>query len=135
MVGSRKTFKYETDSGELFTYDADESNTEGLIGGAAVVDPDFTPTDETSIRYRIPPNLKPRRAIFVTGDRLRRKSIIVPTVELKDAYTAEDFTVASQFITESVGGVSYQYRFQRLKGEERIKPLSSDTAILDGDAD
>ena len=135
MVGSRKNFKYQTSTGELFAFNADESNIEGLIGGAAAVDPDFLPADEASVRYLIPRNLKPATAVFVTADRLRRKEIIVPTQELRTAYAQGDFTVANQFITESVAGVSHQYRFVRLKGEDRTLILSNDTAILDGDAD
>jgi len=120
MAGSLKFFRYVADDGQTFAALRDESNVEAVNPGVGGI---ITPAE----KYKIPSNLKPRSAVYVSNDGRIRRDIIVlnPTV-----FAALDATTP---ITDQVSGESLRLKFT--KGERVTLPSLSDTALNDGDAD
>lgn len=120
MAGSLRGFRYTADDGTTWAALRDESNVEAINGGVGGV---LTPAE----KYKIPSNLTPRSAVFVSTDGLIRRDIIVLTAATFAALTA------TTTVTDQVSGETLNLK---LKKGERVQLLSlSDTAILDGDAD
>jgi hypothetical protein len=120
MAGSKKWFKYTTDSGDVFGTLMDESN------GEAVSNADFGPLDDGAIGYQLPKNVQPRRATYRSVDGLESASIIIcdntdTILTLPAQVTLSSGTLAN--LTQFVGEVI------------RPIPTSVDTGLTDGDVD
>lgn len=120
MAGSLKYFRYLADDGSTFAVQRDESNVEAVNSGAGIA---VTPAE----KYKLPSNVSPRTATYVSLDGLVRRKIIVlsPTI-----FAALDATTP---ITDQTSGESLRLKFT--EGEKITLPNLGDTAILDGDAD
>ena len=120
MAGSLKGFRYTADDGTTWALFADESNIEAVNTGVGGI---LTPAD----KYKIPKNLTPRTAVFVSADGLIRREIVVLT---SATFGALD---ATSTIVDQVSGLTLNLKLT--KGE-RVQLVSlSDTGLLDGDAD
>lgn len=122
MAGSRKWFKYTTDSGDTFGVNMDESNGE-LVGNT-----DFEATDNDVVVYAIPRNISPRSALYRSTDGLATRRIIVTDND-------EDITtVTSSFVVPAQDGSGpFTMQLQSFKGEEIKRIVSVDTGMIDGD--
>lgn len=119
MAGSRKWFKYETNSGTVFAIERDESNMEEVNAGAN----DYADADATPV-FAVPRNLKPRRLRYVSDDGLVAREIV--------ALTPGIFANPPNPIEDAVSGETL--RLKAYKGEEISAPLGFDTGLQDGDA-
>lgn len=123
MPGSRKWFKYTTDSGDDFGINMDESNGE-LVGNA-----DFEATDNAAIVYALPRNVNPRSALYRSADGLVSRRIVVTS------NTADISTVTSSFVVPAQdGNPAATMQLQSFRGEEVKRLVSVDTGLTDGDA-
>jgi hypothetical protein len=120
MAGSLKWFIYTDDRSNDWALLADESNIEAVNSGA--VQP-ITP----AAQYKVPGNLRTRKAVFQSADGLIRRDIVVLT-----AAQAITFTSASTIVDQSSG---VTLNFKTAIGERLTLPTLSDTGLLDGDAD
>lgn len=119
MAGSMKFWTYTADDGELFAAYRDESNIEAANTGGTIL-------ISTAVTYKIPSNLRPRYAVFISNDgRIRRNvTILNPT-----AYAA---LTASSTIVDQVSGETLRLKFK--EGERITLPTLQDTGLNDGDA-
>lgn len=120
MAGSLKFFRYLADDGTAFAVQRDESNVEALNTGVGVA---ITPAE----KYKLPSNVKPRSAVYVSLDGLVRRDIIILSPDIYNALTA------TTTIVDQVSGETLTLKLK--KGERLTLPSLSDTALLDGDAD
>lgn len=120
MAGSLKYFRYLANGGETFAVQRDESNVEAVNTGAGIA---VTPAE----KYKLPSNVSPRSATYVSLDGLVRRKIIVlsPTI-----FNALDATAP---ITDQTSGKTLFLKFT--EGEKLTLPTLGDTGLLDGDAD
>ena len=120
MAGSLKYFRYLADDGATFAVLRDESNVEAVNTGNGST---ITPAE----KYKLPGNLRPRTATFVSVDGLIRRKIVILAPATFAALTA------TSTLTDQVSGETL---FLKLTDGERVTlPSLSDTALLDGDAD
>lgn len=123
MAGSRKWFVYETNAGETFALNVDESNSEAVNGTAG----DYGAA--TTIQNALPRNITPRAAVYVSpdGNRSIRCYVLDPdtyNTVLADQPTIDDPLQTGQTLTLS-----------RLEPETlTILPIALDTGLNDGDA-
>lgn len=120
MAGSLKWFIYTDDRANDWALLADESNIEAVNAGA--IQP-ITP----AAQYKVPGNLRTRKATFQNATGLIRRDIVVLT-----AAHAVTFTSASTIVDQSSGET---LSFKSILGERLTLPTLSDTGLLDGDAD
>lgn len=120
MAGSLKWFIYTDDRSNDWALLADESNIESVNSGA--VQP-ITP----AALFKVPGNVKPRRAVFQSADGLIRRNIVVLTAAQAATLTSSDT------ITDQSSGATLN--FKTVIGERLTLPTLSDTGLLDGDAD
>lgn len=120
MAGSLKWFIYSDDRGQDWALLADESNVEAANAGN--VQP-ITPAAE----YKLPGNLKPRRAVFQNNTGLIRRNIPILTQAQAAALSGTD-TITDQSSGETLN-------FKTIIGERLTLPTLGDTGLLDGDAD
>jgi hypothetical protein len=122
MSGSRKFFKYTTDSGDVFAIAMDESNGE-LVGNA-----DFGLTDDGVLVYMLPRNVRPRTALYRSTD--GRVSRRIPVTD----NTATIATLPGTFqVLAADGNPQFTMQLQSFRGEEIKRLYSVDTAQDDGD--
>lgn len=121
MAGSLKYFQYETDEGDTFYIQMDESN------GEAVGNQDVA-TDPTNFRYAIPRNIRPRRARYRSIDGRYSREIPVSTSAILAAVGA---TITVQ---DGNGGTIELSLVARIGELTRYLPIAADTGIDDGDA-
>lgn len=118
MAGSRKWFKYTTNSGQVFGVNMDESN------GEAVSNPDFTTTDTGVITFALPRNVSPRQATYRSFDGKESANVIICDKDASIANIPEQITLSSGTtanLTQFVGEVF------------RPIPIAVDTGLDDGD--
>jgi len=123
MAGSRKWFKYTTDSGDVFGVNMDESNGE-LVGNA-----DFAATDNETVVYALPRNVSPRSALYRSADGLVTRRIILTSADSNITNITSSFVVPAQD-----GNPVATMQLQSIKGEEVKRITSVDTGLQDGDA-
>lgn len=123
MAGSKKYFAYETDGGDIFAILADESNTESVNGSTNDL------LANATVKYWLPKNLKPRRAVYSNAAGTRQISCICLTQTI---YNGVQGAVPS--ITDPITGVG-TLTLTRLEPERiRLLPIGEDTGLDDGDA-
>lgn len=122
MAGSRKWFKYTTDSGDVFGINMDESN------GELVANADFEAVDNDSIVYALPRNVSPRSALYRSNDGLVSRRIVVTDNDADISTLTSSFVVPAQD-----GNPAYTLQLQSFKGEEIKRIVSVDTGLQDGD--
>lgn len=118
MAGSRKWFKYTTDSGQVFAVNMDESN------GEAVSNPDFGTTDTGVVTFALPRNVQPRTATYRSFDGRESANVIVCSNTATIANIPEQITLSSGTtanLSQFVGEVF------------RPIPIAVDTGLNDGD--
>lgn len=120
MAGSIRYFRYTADDGTTWALQADESNIEAINTGADLI---ITPGQ----KYKVPPNLEPRHAIFQSADgRVRRKIVVLSTGTYGPLSATTSFVDPVSELTVTL---------KRKVGEVVSLPSLADTAINDGDAD
>jgi len=122
MAGSNKWFVYTTDDGTDFALYADESNTEAVNGATQ----DYVPS--VAIRYALPKNVRPRRAVYANaaGTRTITCFALTPTI-----YNGIPTSVSS--ITDPIDGGTLGLIRIRPEIITRL-PFAGDTGLDDGDA-
>jgi hypothetical protein len=122
MAGSRKWFEYETDGGQVFAVNMDESN------GEAVGNSDYTALS-TAV-FALPRNVVPRTARYTSSNPPYQRSIIVGTA----GTTTTDLPAS---ITAPVEGqaTGVLLALASFQGERfNAIPREDDTGLNDGDA-
>lgn len=122
MAGSLKWFQYTTDTGVDFGVFMDESN------GEAVGNTDWT--DSSAGLFKLPKNVTPRYARYVSEDGRRAANIIITD---NDA----DVTTVPATIDFDVAGSAtpVELTLTEFVGERiRLIPRADDTGLNDGDA-
>lgn len=118
MSGSRRNFQYTTDSGEIYLFNADESNTEAVNSSAAEI------TLPANINIGVPRNYTMRRVYYTNGDETRTISAVAVTPAIYSAPPAQ--------IGDPLDG-SATLTFSRVS-PERIRVFKrTDTGLTDGD--
>lgn len=121
MAGSLKWFQYTTDTGVDFGVFMDESN------GEAVGNTDWTAS--SAGLFKLPKNVKPRYARYVSADGTRAANIIVTdnTASVTTLPSTIDFDVAGR-------AAPVQLTLSEFVGERiRLIPRADDTGLNDGD--
>jgi len=121
MAGSNKWFVYTTDDGTDFALYADESNTEAINGATQ----DFVPA--VGIRYALPKNVRPRRAVYGNAAGTRTITCFALTSTIYNGIP----TNASS-ITDPIGGGTLGLIRIRPEIITRL-PFAGDTGLTDGD--
>jgi hypothetical protein len=121
MAGSSKWFIYTADDGTNFALYSDESNTEAVNGGTQ----DFL--SDSSTRYALPRNVKPRYALYQNAARTRSIKCIALTQTI---YNGIPDNVAT--IDDPIDGGTLTLR--RIRPEILTLPFGADTGLTDGDA-
>ena len=128
MSGSIKWLKYTTDGGDVFGYQADESNAENVIVADDPIDVQTT----DMIKYSVPSNVGKRTATFKSTTTVRKKVVVIPTVVLFQALIDNDGTLVSRSWNDAELGEQFV-----LSGvsPETMRPIvgSVDTGLNDGD--
>lgn len=120
MAGSLKAFNYEADDGEIFHILSDESNIETVNAG------NVTPVTPAA-KYKLPGNVRPRRAVFQSaGGEVRR------TVILLNAAAAAANVPGTNYVDPTSG---LTVSLKAVEGELVRLPSLSDTGLTDGDDD
>lgn len=122
MAGSNKWFVYTTDDGTDFALLADESNTEAVNGAVQ----DFVPN--VAIKYALPKNVRPRRAVYSNNDGSR---VITCYCLTQTVYNGVPTNQSS--ITDPIGGGTLGLVRIRPEIISRL-PFAGDTGLNDGDA-
>lgn len=122
MAGSNKWFVYTTDDGTDFALYADESNTEAVNGATQ----DYVPA--VAIKYALPKNVRPRRAVYANADGSRTITCYALTQSI---YTGIPANASS--ITDPIGGGTLGLVRIRPEVITRL-PFAGDTGLNDGDA-
>lgn len=120
-MGSLKWFIYVTDAGDSFAILLDESNTESVNGNQG----DYT--ENSSVKYSLPRNVRPRKAVYESLDGRIRKEIVCLTRQIYGEVPSE-----KKQIEEQHRGTTLHLR--SLKGERVRLPYHVDTGLNDGDA-
>jgi hypothetical protein len=123
MAGSKKYFVYTTDDGGDFALLADESNTEAVNAGTQ----DYA--DGVTIRFELPRNLRPRRAIYANTARTRRITTYPLTQTIYNGVVAGVPT-----ITDPIAGTGTLSLIDLIPEELKRLPIALDTGLTDGDA-
>lgn len=122
MAGSIKWFEYETDDGGQYAVSMDESN------GEAVSNIDYSATSTATMK--LPRNVQPRQARYVSADGLYSRTIIVGTagssLSTLPATISGEISGSATPVTLSITSFTGE-RFTAI-------PRAADTALLDGDA-
>lgn len=122
MAGSKKYFKYTTDSGDVFAVLADESNTEAVNGATG----DYLASD--ALRYWLPKNVKPRRAVYSNVEHTRVITCICLTPSIYGGVQNNTNSIPDPIGTGNLSLV-------RLEPERvRLLPAGLDTGLNDGDS-
>lgn len=120
MAGSLKWFNYTADDGEVFGLLADESNIEAVNGA------EVTPITNTT-KYKLPGNVRPRKATFLSTDGLIRREVV-----LLNAAAVALQTPGTSYTDQTSGDAVF---LKAVDGEKVTLPTLGDTGLLDGDAD
>jgi|SRR6056297_25346 len=120
MAGSKKWFVYTTDDGTDFALNLDESNTEAVNGATQ----DFLA--DSSVRFALPRNMRPRYAVFSNADKTRNITCIALTPTI---YTGVPANVGS--IPDPLG--TGPLALTRIRPERITLPFGIDTGLADGD--
>lgn len=122
MAGSNKWFVYTTDDGTDFALYADESNTEAVNGSTQ----DYVAA--VAIKYALPKNVRPRRAVYANADGSRTITCYCLTQSIYNGIPAN---VTS--IPDPIG--SGTLALVRIRPEVITRlPFAGDTGLNDGDA-
>lgn len=121
MAGSNKWFVYTTDDGQDFAVQLDESNTEAVNGSTQ----DYVPA--VAIKYALPRNVRPRRAVYQSADGRRTITCIALTQTI---YNGVLTNVSS--IADPIGGGTLGLVRIRPEIITRL-PFAGDTGLDDGD--
>lgn len=122
MVGSKKYFVYTTDSGNDFAILLDESNTEAVNAGTQ----DYV--DGLNIRFLLPSNISPRRAVYQNAAKTRTISCVCLTQTVYNGVLENAAT-----ITDPVGSGTLTLS-QLIPEKLKLLPIAADTGQTDGDA-
>lgn len=122
MAGSNKWFVYTTDDGQDFAINLDESNTESVNGSTQ----DYVPA--IAIKYSLPRNVRPRRAIYASADGKRTITCICLTQTIYNGVLTNQSS-----ITDPIGGGTLGLVRIRPEIITRL-PFAGDTGLDDGDA-
>lgn len=121
MAGSRKTFEYTTDAGDVFAIEMDESN------GEAVGNDDYT--DTSTAVYYVPRNIKKRAATYRSDDGTISRRITV------SSNTANSGTLPATIDGQDGLGGTVTLSLTNFTGEStKLIPKAVDTGLTDGDA-
>lgn len=123
MAGSKKYFVYTADDGGEFALLADESNTEAVNAGTQ----DYA--DGVTIRYELPRNVRPRRAIYANAARTRKITCYALTQAIFNGIVAGTPT-----ITDPIAGTGSLVLVSLIPEELKRLPIALDTGLTDGDA-
>lgn len=121
MAGSLKWFEYTTDSGDVFGVFMDESN------GEALGNPDWT--DSSTGVYKLPSNVRPRRARYTSAGGQRAANIIVcdPDENITTLPATIDFAIPGD-------ATPVVLTLREITGERILLiPRADDTGLSDGD--
>jgi hypothetical protein len=125
MAGSRKWFKYTTDSGTTFALEGDESNIEAVNGTTN----DYVSGDVGTVNFAVPRNVGLRTASY--GNATRVITVAVLTKTLFDALPTGVTSITDPLDTSATPGT---LSFIRKRPETIRFPRPDDTGINDGDA-
>jgi hypothetical protein len=121
MAGSNKWFIYTTDDGTDFALFADESNTEAINGATQ----DFVPG--VAIKYALPKNVRPRRAVYSNAAGTRTITCFVLTQTIYNGVPANASSITDPIDGGTLGLV-------RIRPEIITRlPFAGDTGLTDGD--
>ena len=122
MAGSNKWFVYTTDDGTDFALYADESNTEEVNGATQ----DYVPA--VAIKYALPKNIKPRRAVYANAEGTRTITCFCLTQAIYNGVPANKSSINDPLGTGTLGLI-------RIRPEVITRlPFAGDTGLNDGDA-
>lgn len=127
MTGSIKDFVYTADDGTDFVYRGDESNTEAINGSTQ----DYTDSTPSTVKYRIPGNLRPRQAVYKSADGATTRRCVALTSTIFAGLAANAPTIT---IKNSVTGADQTLSLRYVQGERLSLPQATDTGLNDGDA-
>lgn len=122
MAGSNKWFVYTTDDGTDFALYADESNTEAVNGSIQ----DYVPA--VAIKFALPKNVRPRRAVYASADGTRTVTCYCLTQTIYNGVPANVSSITDPLGTGTLGLI-------RIRPEVITRlPFAGDTGLNDGDA-
>lgn len=123
MAGSRKWFKYTTDTDVVYALNMDESN------GEAVSNPDYEAVD-AGLFASLPRNIKPRQATYRSSD--GKVSRVIAVCDKAANISTLPATLAVAAID---GNPAYTLNLVSYQGERFTQvPGAADTGLDDGDA-
>lgn len=125
MSGSKKYVEYTTDQGTVFALQVDESNWKAVNG----TDADYT--DSSTVKYTLPRNVTPRRAVYANADGTRKITCYVATTAKYGEIAAG---TSGGSITDPVAGTG-TLKLQQVVPERIKLPKAADTGLNDGTAD
>lgn len=120
MAGSIRRFDYESDDGNTYRINRDESNTEALNTDAGAA----------TVANKLPDGYETRYALLynVANPQIKRKVTILKPDDFAAILGGTDYSLAV------VGAAPSNFRVSSLIGERRLDLVSNDTGQNDGDS-
>ena len=133
MAGSLKYFRYQLNNNDLFAVFADESNIENIQVEPPAFESDVTTANLSTVPYKLPKNVEPRKAHYKSLTSARTRSIIVPTQAMYDDLVSGAGLIGNRSFADADTGETFT-----LTGvtPQKVNPIviSEDTGLIDGDA-